>query len=557
MVRLVPSLLPVVSMSSIEARQDRVPPASDAGGVAARQGFKYQDHVAAHFVLRMIASTRLLRVECETADDILLVWSSKTGEQPEYVQVKTTEGDRKWSLTEVCQRDSGEGAKRPTSLIEKSLLCDCHGSDALFRIVSRRDVGKALSALMLPLERRSGNDTVADLAVRLAGKWKTTSPNCNDLAYWARNAVWQVTGDMGSLEARNQQALSLLAEQYGANPTHGHVCKIYEDLLELVDRAATASRITAADQKVISRPSIMDWWAQHLEQTAAAARRASKPYRAATSGFLAELHHVTEDEIRRALTGYDVRYELRRWRSEQLADYLADWLPEVSLKASELVEVQHLNLRQKLQSAFREIERHREIDINRLLAEMLLHAVLRHRFQSEPIACKLFYRSAEGTKTFGNAHVIHGSPDELWLGRGTLATHATYDDVLASIVSELESVLDPDFLKNEREVILTLREPDHLLPTTLEDALNRNTPIDDLLEVLCIPILIGYDSDTLKAGFSVEYRDRLTHEVKSRYEAIKPTLPAAVETIKIHVFLVPIECVTTLARQFEERIKGT
>ena len=40
---------------------------SDAGGVAARLGFKYQDHVAASFVLDMIGDPNVLQVECEIA----------------------------------------------------------------------------------------------------------------------------------------------------------------------------------------------------------------------------------------------------------------------------------------------------------------------------------------------------------------------------------------------------------------------------------------------------------------------------------------------------------
>lgn len=536
----------------------QLPIASDAGGVAARQGFKYQDHVAAHFVLEMIGDARLLRVECETADDIVLLWASGSMHRREYVQVKTTELDSKWSQKEIYTRDSGLGAKRPTSLMEKSLLCDCHEPAAIFRIVSRRAVNKGLSCLTIPLEQRSGDAAVAELAGKMAKRWKTTSPNGNDLAYWTSHVLWQVTGDVQALAARNRQRLSLLAEEYGTNPTHSHTVAIYEDLLALVDRAATASRVTEPDQKIITRPSILTWWDEHLAQTDAAIRQTSKPYRAVTQEFFAELHHLTEADIGRALTGYDARYELRQWRSEQLAEYLADWLPEVALKASELVEVQHLNLRQKLREAVRQIERHREVNTDRLLAEMLLHAVLRHRFISEPIACKLFYQSSGGTKTFGNAHIVHhpNAPDELWLGRATLATISTYEAVVSAVANELATVLDPDFLKNERDIILTLREPQHLLPTTLESALARHTPVDDLLEVLCIPILIAYDSEVLGGGFTQDYRDQLIVEVTARYHALKPALPLAVEALKVHIFLVPVACVTTLAQQFAHRIEG-
>ena len=142
----------VLQMSNGEVQRDESSLASDAGGVAARQGFQFQDHVAAQLVLHMIGDPQLLRVECETADDILLVWADGESQWPEYVQVKTTENDKKWSQTEICERDAGAGAVRPTSLIEKSLLADVAGSSARFRIVSRRDVNKSLSSLKTPVE---------------------------------------------------------------------------------------------------------------------------------------------------------------------------------------------------------------------------------------------------------------------------------------------------------------------------------------------------------------------------------------------------------------------
>lgn len=547
---------PVQGMSSVEARRKGSSSESDVGGVAARQGFKYQDHVAAQFVLSMIGDPRLLRVECETFDDILLVWSMGVGERYEYVQVKTTEDDKKWSLTEICRRKTGPGASRPTSLIEKSLLADATGCEARFRIVSRRDVSKGLEPLKIPFESHARNGaSVKELGDKLVKNCATTSPVGHDLAYWARNALWEVSGSVEGLIAQNQQRLLLLAESHGANPTHAHVKSIYESLLSWVDRAATASKMSASDEKAISRPAAIEWWDHHLEETEVAARRTLKPYRAKAAEFFTELHYIAEDNIQRALTGYDARFELKRWRSEELAEYLADWLPEVALKASELVEVQHLNLRQKLCSALREIERHRDVNPERLLAELLLHALLRQRFRSEPIACKLFYQSRSGTKMFGSAHIIHGgAQDQLWLGRATVATAATYDAVLKAIVEELSLVLDRDLLKDEREVILTLREPQHLLPTTLEAALERNSPIDDLLEVLCIPILIAYDSAVLGRGFSANYREMLVEEVTERYTAIKPMLPQAVATLHVHIFLIPIECVTTLAQQFGQKI---
>ncbi len=541
-------------MAKPEETQPTHSSTSDTGGVAARKGFKYQDHAAAQFVLQMISNPNLLQVECETADDIVLVWLNSDSQNWEYVQVKTTENDKKWSQTEITKRDSGAGAKRPTSLIEKSLLCDVNGDNAKFRIVSQRDVYAALYCLKTPLDQRGDSSPARELGKKISKKLKTVSANGKDLEYWASNALWQVTGDVGGLKAKNSQALLSLAEKHGANPTHSHIIKIYDDLLRIIDNAATASRTTDIDKKIINRDFIISWWEGHLSETEAASKHTSKPYRTVQSPFLTELHEITETDILRAFTGYDARYDLEKWRSEQLAEYLAGWLPEMTLRASELVEVDSMNLREKLKSAYKVIKANRDIELDRLIAELLLHAVLRQRGSSEPIACKLFYRSGDSTKTFGNAHIVHDDKDRLWLGRANLATFDTYDDVVTTIIDEISHILDPDFLKKEREIILTLREPQHLLPTSLESVLHGNAPIDDLIEVLCIPVLLAYDSNVLGEGFCDDYREKLTEEICLRYQSLKILLPAEVQKIQVHIFLIPIESVALLTKQFSAEI---
>jgi Cap4 dsDNA endonuclease/Cap4 SAVED domain len=530
--------------------------ASDAGGVAARQGFKFQDHVAAYFVLALIADGRLKRVECETADDIALSWQEDGPEFPEYVQVKTTEGDKKWSQGEIVKRASK--ARTPTSLAEKSLLCDKGAANALFRIVSRRAVNKTLKCLTLQRDSRQRISPAAELGAKLAKKYATKSPNGNDLSYWVRRTIWQVAGEVDQLRAINQQNLANLAEEHGANPTHSHVNIIYADLLKMVDDAAHASKVTHAADKIIARERAMDWWAKHLQETDAARERTAKPYRAIGDAFFADLHKLTEDDIRRALTSYDARYESGKWRSLQLADHLVDWLPEIALKASDLVSLQHLRMRQKTRSAVRTIRQQSGLTPQAILAETLLHAIIRQSMGSEPIACKLFWQSATGLRSFGSAHIVHGATkDELWLGRAKVATAATYEEIVAAAIQELEHVLDADFLKEERETIITLRQPQHLLPTKLEAALARNTPIDDLVDAVCIPVLLAYDSAVLGSGYDAGYKPKLIEEVMRSYEAIKPRLPTSVQNVKVHIFLIPVECVKTLTQQFSDLMQAS
>lgn len=216
----------------------------------------------------------------------------------------------------------------------------------------------------------------------------------------------------------------------------------------------------------------------------------------------------------------------------------------------------HLQMRQKTRLAVRAIRQHSSLSYEDILAETLLHAIVRQSLGSEPIACKLFYQSATGLRSFGSAHIVRGvGNDELWLGRAKVATASSYDEVVRTVVRELEHTLDTEFLKDERETIITLREPQHMLPTTLETAFARNTPIDDLIEVVCIPVLLGYDSNVLGSGYDAEYKSRLVDEVRRAYEAFKLKLPATLQTIKVHIFLIPVECVKTLTDQFTQLIQ--
>ena len=81
--------------------------ATDAGSVAGRRGFRFQDHVGAGFVISMLADAELRQVEFETADDVVLRWLSGGRELFEYVQVKTTDGDSKWAFGELFTKDWG------------------------------------------------------------------------------------------------------------------------------------------------------------------------------------------------------------------------------------------------------------------------------------------------------------------------------------------------------------------------------------------------------------------------------------------------------------------
>ncbi|HEJ8675047.1 TPA: DUF4297 domain-containing protein, partial [Klebsiella oxytoca] len=468
---------------------------SDAGGPAARQGFKYQDHVAVSFIFKMLQDSNYSQVECETADDIVAVFQCSGQIVNEYIQVKTTESDSKWNLNEITALD---GTKANSSLLHKSLKCDVRPGIARFRIVTKRDVAKILDGFKKEIDKRVLPDTTTARGVALCKKFKTfVSPQKRDFLYWAENFVWQVYGDVEALEAVNIKALSQLAEGLGNRPNFTQLKAIYEEFLEIADKAATSSVKTAAASKIILRAPTLDHLKKLLEEADDMSTATSKPYKKHPDPFLVEFHTNAKESLLHSFSGFDVRYSLRKWRHENYAKHLVEWLPEFSLKASEIVNILAHNAETILARSISTFS-DSELPRDRLIAELILHSILRSRQHSEPVACKVFYKSAGKLSEFGNAHIVQmpDQDDQLWLGLARMIKADDMDTTLEQIREILDETISETVLSAEREIIISLREPLHHQPKadSFNQALHRNSPIDDMLNILCFPILLTYDS---------------------------------------------------------------
>ncbi|HED2206359.1 TPA: DUF4297 domain-containing protein [Klebsiella pneumoniae] len=527
---------------------------SDAGGPAARQGFKYQDHVAVSFIFKMLQDSNYSQVECETADDIVAVFQCLGQIVNEYIQVKTTESDSKWNLNEITALD---GTKANSSLLHKSLKCDVRPGIARFRIVTKRDVAKILDGFKKEIDKRVLPDTTTARGVALCKKFKTfVSPQKRDFLYWAENFVWQVYGDVEALEAVNIKALSQLAEGLGNRPNFTQLKAIYEEFLEIADKAATSSVKTAAASKIILRAPTLDHLKKLLEEADDMSTATSKPYKKHPDPFLVEFHTNAKESLLHSFSGFDVRYSLRKWRHENYAKHLVEWLPEFSLKASEIVNILAHNAETILARSISTFS-DSELPRDRLIAELILHSILRSRQHSEPVACKVFYKSAGKLSEFGNAHIVQmpDQDDQLWLGLARMIKADDMDTTLEQIREILDETISETVLSAEREIIISLREPLHHQPKadSFNQALHRNSPIDDMLNILCFPILLTYDSAALSSGWFVNYVDNLKKEIETHFSAFTSELSENIKQVKVLIFLVPMESIELLTKAFNAR----
>jgi hypothetical protein len=259
----------------------------EKGGVVARQGFDFQDHVAVRFCLEMLVSVitnegadddasdsgsssgagdaAIVEVWCEDQDDITLIWrisneditahnaddlptSSPARFTVEFVQVKNSHADEYWTLSELTKAEAGG-----KSLIEKMLLNDRVVEPCQFRLVTNAHVNTKLQILKESrdaLSRKNSNKLSSlkiDLKAKLPG---ILSENQHTTDFWVENVLWEVPSGSSHLKTQNLQTLRDLTETGFDFPLRNQEAKyLYNQLLTEVKEAASAP------QEVSGRPN--------------------------------------------------------------------------------------------------------------------------------------------------------------------------------------------------------------------------------------------------------------------------------------------------------------
>ncbi|MBA3462064.1 MAG: DUF4297 domain-containing protein [Deltaproteobacteria bacterium] len=235
----------------------------ESGGVIARNGFGFQDHVAATFCVRMLTDGTMVEVWCETLDDITVVWNINGKEIFEFVQVKSNELDQLWSVPVLCKRPK-KGSKRRDSIVEKSLAYDRGDEDCRFRLVTALGFKKDLIPLTFEYGQpgRICAPDIAAMAMQfkksLRAKVAPTSPKGNGLDSWLERLVLHCVSDSESLAAKNKMALMKACGAHGLQFEGDHLDYMYEQLVRYVYEAAKAPWDVDPDQKKIDKSSLLD-----------------------------------------------------------------------------------------------------------------------------------------------------------------------------------------------------------------------------------------------------------------------------------------------------------
>lgn len=242
----------------------------EQGGPVARRGFTYQDYIAAKLVFDMICDPLIIKIHCETHDDILVVRQGSNDTRfAEFVQVKASEPDKLWSVADISQQ---KNKRAGTSIFEKSLSRDKASEVALFRIVTLRDVVKNLKPLTYPvghLDRAPDSQNIMDLLDDLHGRFSDIkSEKGHGIDYWLANTRWEVAETQDAVKQALLIRIMKKSQQDAAPLLYEHAEKVLNNLLSIVKKAGDAKWVPDREQKILERAFVTNWWEESLLEEA-------------------------------------------------------------------------------------------------------------------------------------------------------------------------------------------------------------------------------------------------------------------------------------------------
>ena len=256
------------------------------------------------------------------------------------------------------------------------------------------------------------------------------------------------------------------------------------------------------------------------------------------------------------LTGACAGYEGAKFRNDDLANYLFEWLPDFAMKYSELEEFNSGTAMKMVRQAAKTVYTTDKYGKRGEFGELLLHALLREVFDSEPAISKIYYKSAtnETVKGFDAVHIVESDDGlELWLGEVKFyedATKAIYD-----ITKEIVAHTDHNYLKNEFILIGNKLDPRWKYSQAVHDLINGRKSLDDVFERVCIPALLTYESQCVAnhSRACEVFRDALRAEMEILHgKFVGKTLP----DVRIHLFLVPLHNKAELVQILHDKLEG-
>jgi hypothetical protein len=256
------------------------------------------------------------------------------------------------------------------------------------------------------------------------------------------------------------------------------------------------------------------------------------------------------------LTGTSAGYEGGEWRHEAMADYLFEWLPEFALKYSDLEDFSSTTAMRLIKKAAKTVYTTEKYQRRGEFGELLLHALIREIFDSQPAISKIYYKSAtnETVKGFDAVHVVKNKNElELWLGE--VKFFADINDAIYQVSAELKAHTDRDYLREEFILIDSKIDPGWQHAAELRKLISTRTSLDTVFKRACFPVLLTYESVCIDVHS--ETTGQFVVGLKKEFEqAYVQFTSRDMPPVRVHLFLVPLKNKALLVKTLQEKLEG-
>ncbi|TAX87145.1 DUF1837 domain-containing protein (plasmid) [Rhizobium leguminosarum] len=249
-------------------------------------------------------------------------------------------------------------------------------------------------------------------------------------------------------------------------------------------------------------------------------------------------------------------YQSEKWRAEQFAEDLMQWLPYAALSQEDQLSFGMHNYRELVHRASLHIYSKKN-ESRGEIGELLLHQACIQYHNASPVICKLILKTSPNdvVKGYDGVFVVATGDDfEIWLGEAKFYTDAD-SAVQAAIKSIRDHFLDA-FINAEKGMIVG-----HITPSTpfydkLLKLFTSQASADDLFAKAVFPVLITYESTSVNTAKSVTeaFREGLRMEAVEISKKFGNFLSD--KKINIQLILVPLLKKKLLLDAFDRRLGG-
>jgi hypothetical protein len=285
------------------------------------------------------------------------------------------------------------------------------------------------------------------------------------------------------------------------------------------------------------------------------------------------------------LLGVSGRFKAQKWDTDYFVEELMNWLPEFAMRWSEFQEFLGIEERDvflsKLMEAATFVYTSDKYQKRGEFGELLLHAVLRSKFDTIPAISKIFFKDStnDPVKGFDSVHVVTSDNNKLELWLGEVKFYNNIKRAINDVLIELDKHTKINYLKAEFIAIKRKIDPASPHAKNLKQMLDDWSDVKDLSSIfsaVTVPVLLTYDSRivnkyaTWGCDFvncpSVEctvktqrncFKDEMERDINSHFTDFSKLLPAKLKKMKVKIVLIlfPLDKKSEIILLLDRRLK--